>query len=301
MAPPRPWITARDLREAPDLEIPADAVLTPLARDLVRQRGEAPRRLQSSGVSREPLVVANWKSYKTHLEARAFVAALRQASLRGLQSQLAICPPFTALESLGSALREAGLAVELGAQDVSAHPEGAHTGEVSARHLTALGCTWALVGHSERRYAGEDDSLVARKTRAALGGGLRPLLCVGETIEERQSGRAEAVVNRQLEAALEGVTAEEVANLALAYEPRWAIGTGLTPTPSQISELLLHLRAQLGRLFGAAGLAPAILYGGSVKPSNAAELLSLPGCGGALVGGAALDPLGFAAIAAAAG
>lgn len=301
MASPRPWITARDLREAPDLEIPADAVLTPLARDLVRQRGAAPRRLQSAGVRREALVVANWKSHKTHLEARAFAAALGAAQLRGAQSQLVICPPFTALESLGLALREAGLAVELGAQDLSAHGEGAHTGEIAARHLSALGCAWALVGHSERRYAGEDDALVARKLRAALEGGLRPLLCVGETLEERRAVRAEAVVNRQLEAALAGVSPEEASRLAVAYEPRWAIGTGLTPTPEQISELLLHLRAQLERLFGAAGRTPSILYGGSVKPENAAELLGLPGCGGALIGGAALDPAGFAAIASAAG
>lgn len=296
----RPWITARDLRASPDLEIPADAILTPLARDLVRARGEAPRRVDRSGARREALIVANWKSHKTRAEARAFASGLR-SELAGPRTgaQLVVCPPFTALDALGAAFTEANLAVELGAQDVSAHGEGAHTGEVAARHLSEAGCAWVIVGHSERRYAGEDDALVGRKLRVALDAELQPILCVGETLEEREGGRAESVVSRQLELALAGVVGDEGSRLAVAYEPRWAIGTGLTPTPEQITEILQHIRRRLLALLGPIGAAPAILYGGSVKPSNAAELLTLPGCGGALIGGAGLDPVKLAAIAAA--
>jgi len=294
----RPWITARDLHANPDLEIPADATLTPLARDLVRARGQEPRRADSAGARREALVVANWKSHKTRAEARAFAAGLAQAqATHGVQ--LVVCPPFTALDTLGAALAEEGLAVELGAQDVSPHGEGAHTGEVAARHLVEVGCRWVIVGHSERRYAGEDDALVARKLRVSLDAELQPILCVGETLEERKAGRAESVVSRQLEVALAGVSAGEVGRLALAYEPRWAIGTGLTPTGTEVTELLQHIRRRLVAQLGEGGAAPAVLYGGSVKPKNAAELMGLPGCGGALIGGAALDPVAFAAIAAA--
>lgn len=293
----RPWITARDLRANPDLEIPADAILTPLAKDLVRARGEEPRRVDAASARREALVVANWKSHKTRPEARAFVAGLSRGAGHG--AQLVVCPPFTALDALGAALAEAGLAVELGAQDVSAHGEGAHTGEVAARHLVELGCRWVIVGHSERRYAGESDALVARKLRVALDAELQPILCVGETLEERQAGRAESVVSRQLEVAVAGVSAGEAGQLAVAYEPRWAIGTGLTPTGAEVTELLQHIRRRLVAQLGESGAAPAVLYGGSVKPGNAAELMSLPGCGGALIGGAGLDPQAFGAIAAA--
>ncbi|MBL4850439.1 MAG: triosephosphate isomerase, partial [Planctomycetes bacterium] len=176
----RPWITARDLRATPDLEIPADANLTPLARDLVRARGVEPRRFDAAGARREALIVANWKSHKTRAEAREFVASLaaNRDLVRAAGSQLVVCPPFTALQALGEAVAEAGVSLELGAQDVSPHEEGAHTGEVAARHLVEIGCQWVIVGHSERRYAGEGDALVARKLRVALAAELQPILCV---------------------------------------------------------------------------------------------------------------------------
>ena len=214
----RPWITARDLRANPDLEIPADAILTPLARDLVRARGEEPRRTDAASARREALVVANWKSHKTRAEARAFAAGLAQAQpTHGVQ--LVVCPPFTALDALGAAFAAEGLAVELGAQDVSQHGEGAHTGEVAARHLVEVGCRWVIVGHSERRYAGEDDALVARKLRVALEAELQPILCVGETLEERKAGRAESVVTRQLEVACADLSADEAGSLAWLTSP----------------------------------------------------------------------------------
>ena len=180
---------------------------------------------------------------------------------------------------------------------MSAAGEGAHTGEVAARHLVDVGCRWALVGHSERRAAGEDDARCRAKVRAALAGGLRPVLCVGETKAERDAGRTDAVVQEQLARALEGLGAAEVAPVVVAYEPRWAIGAGVTPAPEAIVAALAGARAGLARAFGAELAARAsVLYGGSVTEQNAAALLALDGCSGALVGGASLDPARFAAI-----
>ncbi|MGE0709292.1 MAG: triose-phosphate isomerase [Planctomycetota bacterium] len=290
----RPLVTARDL-EGDDPVIPAGAILTPLARDLLRKRGVTPRVVGEAGGAVDPLVVANWKSHKTLGEARAFAARLRDGLARG-RARVVICPPFTALACLAEAL--AG-AAELGAQDLSPHGEGAHTGEVAARHLVDVGCRFVIVGHSERRHAGEEDALVRRKLRAALGAGLGPILCVGETAEERRAGRAEAVVSRQLEEALAGLEPARLAATVVAYEPRWAIGAGVTPTPAEVEAMLSHVRRALGRVAEAAAAARVpVLYGGSVNARNARELLSLPTCGGALVGGASLDPDALAAIAA---
>jgi triosephosphate isomerase len=205
-----------------------------------------------------------------------------------------VCPPFTALVALGPPLR--GVAA-LGAQDVSAHDEGPYTGEVAARHLVEVGCAFAIVGHSERRQMGERDELIRAKVRAALRGGLDPILCVGETKDERKGGRTQAVVSTQLRAALEGLEPELVPRVVIAYEPRWAIGQGVTPTASEVADVLAHVRAVVTRVAGEqAGARTSALYGGSVTDKNAAELLALPYCAGALVGGASLEAARFAAI-----
>jgi len=293
-------VTAEDIEKTPPgqaVTIPEGAVLTPLAQDLLRKRGQS---VSSSPVERRslpvaPLVVANWKSYKTTAEARAFAKKLLAALPRG-RARGAICPPFTALHALGS---ELGEAVDLGAQDVSPFEEGAHTGEVAARHLAELGCRWVIVGHSERRgERGEDDALVRRKTRAALAHGLRPILCVGETAEERAAGRTSPVVRGQLRAVLEGFDPARAGDLVVAYEPRWAIGRGVTPREDEIVSAMSDVHDEVERALGRRGQA---LYGGSVSVENARRIFELPGVGGGLVGGASLNPDAFAKLVAAAG
>jgi triosephosphate isomerase len=293
-------ITARDLEQQPSLIIPEHALLTPLAKDLLRKRGlwPAPRRKLYQDKGPRRVVVANWKSHKTIPEALTFARELR--GLReGKRTRAAavVCPPSTALASLVGPLR--GVA-ELGSQDVSAHGEGAHTGELAPRHLVDAGARYAIVGHSERRAAGESDALCRAKVRNALGGGLAPILCVGETKDEREAGRAFNVVSTQLEGALDGMTPDAFAKVVVAYEPRWAIGTGLVPTHEDVVDMLAHVRTVLGRV-GQEEVAARVpvLYGGSVNEKNAAELLHLPGCAGALVGGAGLSPERFAKIIAA--
>jgi triosephosphate isomerase (TIM) len=288
----RVLITARDLEEDRNLRIPQGAILTPLARDLLRRRGVDPDRLASTSTYTQRMVVANWKSHKTLGEARAFAAELRELVSRS-RVLAVVCPPSTALATLHEAL---GGLCQLGAQDVSADDEGAHTGDLAPRHLTDAGCTFAIVGHSERRAAGETCSLVRRKVRCALRGGLRPILCVGETREERAAGRAEAVVGEQLRAALGGLAPELLTRCVVAYEPRWAIGTGLTPTAPEIAAMLAHCRAVLVQQGGEAARRVSVLYGGSVSATNAAELLHLPGCDGGLVGGASLSARSFAGL-----
>ncbi len=289
----RPLITAKDVAAADRVVVPPGAILTPLARDLLRKRGITPELGGGAGSGVERLVIANWKSHKTIGEALAFAAAFRGAQPRAGATPV-ICPPHTALAALHQALDGAA---EVGAQDISAHPEGAHTGEVAARHLVDAGCSFALVGHSERRHAGEDDALCRRKLRAALSGGLRPVLCVGETAEERRGGRTQRVLTDQLRAALEGLEPAQVERLVVAYEPRWAIGAGVTPGPAEIAEVLAHVRGVLERTCAPAWARRVpVLYGGSVSERNAAELLGVPGCAGALVGGASLAPERFLAI-----
>lgn len=291
----RPLVTARDLEQQKGSpKIPEGALLTPLARDLLRKRGVRPRPESRSGAAPRRLLVANWKSYKTIPEALAFAREFRHL-LAGRHASAAtvICPPATALATLSGALR--GCA-EVGAQDVSPHDEGAHTGELAPRHLLDAGARYAIVGHSERRAAGESDATCRLKVRTALRGGLDPILCVGETKAERSAGRAEAVVSDQLRAVVEGLLPDAVRRLIVAYEPRWAIGQGVTPTPTEVTAMLGHVRSVLARTAGEPAAQVPVLYGGSVNEKNAGELLRLPGCAGALVGGAALSPERFAAI-----
>jgi triosephosphate isomerase len=247
-------------------------------------------------VTRRALIAGNWKMHKTPQETEVFIAAFLERDIP-MACEILLLPPFTSLERASRLLAETG--VSLGAQDLHQEPRGAFTGAVSGDMIRESGCRYVLVGHSERRHVfGDDDEVVRRKLRAALVAGLAPILCVGETLEERRSGETSAVIARQLATALGGVPPDEMARTAIAYEPVWAIGTGETATPAQAQDAIAGIRRSIAGRFGEAlGRSTRILYGGSVKPENAAEILRQPDVDGALVGGASLDPEGFARIA----
>jgi len=290
-------VTAEDIESTPPgqvFAIPEGALLTPLARDLLRKRGQLVE-TERRGPILVPLVVANWKSYKTTAEARAFARAFVKAAPRK-RARAVIAPPFTAIHALAS---EIGDAADIGAQDVSAYEEGAHTGEVAARHLVEVGCSWVILGHSERRAEqGETDDVVRRKTRVALASGLQAIVCVGETADERSAGRTSQVVRGQLRAVLEGLDPSLRERVVIAYEPRWAIGRGVTPQEDEIVTAIEDCHLEVERALGRRG---QVLYGGSVSTDNAARIFKLAGVGGGLVGGASLNPDGFAKLVAAAG
>jgi triosephosphate isomerase len=256
--------------------------------------------------SRRPTIVAaNWKMYKTAADVgpyfgvfdRAFPPAARDPALA---LRVVFFPPFPLLPAVAEAIARRD-DLELGAQDCYWEPEGPWTSAVSAPMIAASGGGWVLVGHSERRqHFGETDETCARKLRAALTHGLRPMLCVGETLDEREAGKARAVVLRQLTRAVDGLGRSEYRRLAIAYEPVWAIGTGRTAAPDDAQEMHAAVRDVLASVATPAlAVEIPVLYGGSVKPDNAAELMRRTDVDGALVGGASLDPKGFAQIAAA--
>ena len=248
--------------------------------------------------SRTPYLAANWKMNKTVAEAAAFVDALLPR-IAATQHDVVICPPFTALSAVVE--RRYGTAVKVAAQNMHEEGSGAFTGEVSAPMLVELDVEAVVLGHSERRQLfGETDEALARKVPAALAAGLEPILCVGETEEARDAGQTEAVLERQLQADLADVASTDLASVVVAYEPIWAIGTGRTATPDQAEEAIAFIRDVVRRR-GAAADELRILYGGSVKPDNAEELLGREEIDGALVGGAALDADSFARIVEAAG
>lgn len=249
-------------------------------------------------LERTPYIAANWKMHKTVAEAAEFVDALLPR-IAATQSDVVICPPFTALAEVVQ--RRYGTAVRVAAQNMHEEEAGAYTGEISAAMLVELDVEAVILGHSERRqYFNETDEALARKVPAALAAGLEPILCVGESEEARDAGETDAVLERQLEGALAAVETSELEKIVVAYEPIWAIGTGRTASPEQAQEACAFIRDVLRGRGGAADRV-RILYGGSVKPGNAAELLALPDVDGALVGGAGLDPEQFAAIVDAAG
>jgi triosephosphate isomerase len=242
---------------------------------------------------RTPYIAANWKMHKTVAEAGEFVDALLPR-IAATQSDVVICPPFTALSAVVE--RRYGTAVKVAAQNMHEEASGAFTGEVSAAMLVELDVEAVVLGHSERRQLfGETDEALARKVPAALAAGLEPILCVGESEEARDGGQTEAVLERQIQADLAEAGGEALAGVVIAYEPIWAIGTGRTATPEQAQEACSYIRDVLRERGGAAD-EMRILYGGSVKPANAAELLGQPDIDGALVGGASLDPAEFAEI-----
>ncbi len=242
---------------------------------------------------RTPYIAANWKMHKTVAEAGAFVDALLP-QIAATQSDVVICPPFTALSAVVE--RRYGTAVKVAAQNMHEEGSGGFTGEVSAPMLVELDVEAVVLGHSERRQLfGETDEALARKVPAALAAGLEPILCVGESEEARDKEETETVLARQLTADLIAVPDDRLAEVVIAYEPIWAIGTGQTATPEQAQEACAFIRTFVKARKGAADDV-RILYGGSVKPGNAAELLGQPDIDGALVGGASLDPADFAAI-----
>ncbi len=247
---------------------------------------------------RTPYIAANWKMHKTVAEAAQFVDALLP-QIAATRHDVVICPPFLALGEVVE--RSRGSAVRVAAQNMHEAESGAFTGEVSAAMLGEIGIDAVILGHSERRQLFcETDEALARKVPAALAAGLEPILCIGETEEARDAGQTEAVLERQLQADLAEVGSGDLPRIVIAYEPIWAIGTGRTATPEQAQETIAFIRDML-RERGAAAEEVRILYGGSVKPGNAAELMTQPDIDGALVGGASLDPTDFAAIVAAAG
>jgi triosephosphate isomerase (TIM) len=248
-------------------------------------------------MTRRPFVAGNWKMYKTGPEATVFVEALAGRLPDAVEAGL--CPPFTALAE--TARSAAGTGIGVYAQNVHQAESGAFTGEVSAAMILATGAVGVLIGHSERRQLfGETDESVNEKAVAAHAAGLRVILAVGETAEEREAALTEIVLERQLRAALDGLSAEQVAATTIAYEPVWAIGTGLTATPQIAQAAHAFIRGLVERLHGV-GEQVRIQYGGSVKPGNAAELFSQPDIDGGLIGGASLAPDDFAAIVSAAG
>jgi triosephosphate isomerase (TIM) len=249
--------------------------------------------------SRRKLVCGNWKMHKTAGEAVQLVRELRQR-LEGAAAQVAVAPPFTALSAVKQALQ--GSAIQLFGQNCHHEKQGAFTGEVSAPMLKDAGCDGVILGHSERRqYFAETDEWIAKKLRAALSEGLHPIVCVGETLQEREGGKTWEVVSRQVRGALGGLDGAALKLVTLAYEPVWAIGTGRTATTAQAQEVHAQIRALLGELGGGAVAgAVRIQYGGSVKPDNAKDLMTQPDIDGALVGGASLKASDFSAIVAAA-
>jgi len=247
-------------------------------------------------VARKRFVCGNWKMHKTAAEARALVKELR-ALAEGLAEKVdvAVAPPFTALAATSEALQ--GSRIQLAAQNVHPEPQGAFTGEVSAAMLAEAGVRHVIVGHSERRQLfGDTDESVRRKVGAVLAAGMRPIVCVGETLAEREAGKTLEVVGRQVRGGLAGLPTAAVAALTVAYEPVWAIGTGKTATTAQAQEVHAAIRAILRELAGGVADQVRIQYGGSVKPDNAAELMAQPDVDGALVGGASLKASDFSLI-----
>jgi triosephosphate isomerase len=246
------------------------------------------------------LVSGNWKMNGNHFEALKLVqelAALLRAGGLPAGREVSLHPPFTSLRTVQTAVETDRIPVQLGAQTCHYEDRGAFTGEVSAEMLAKLNVTYVLAGHSERRaYAGETDEVVRRKVDAIVRHGMRPIVCVGESLEERQAGIALDKVRHQVEAAFVGRPAAVVAEAVVAYEPIWAIGTGHTATPDDAAEMCAAIRAELARLAGSAAEATRIQYGGSVTSENAADLLAAKDVDGLLVGGASLDATGFAAI-----
>jgi len=248
------------------------------------------------GPTRRPMAVGNWKMHKTAAQAVGDAGELSQqiSDVRGMDILLA--PSFTALRSVGEALR--GTAIGLCAQDMHWQDQGAYTGEVSPLQLVDVGCTAVLIGHSERRqHFGETDEAVAQKTQAAIRHGLVPIVCVGETLAQRKAGRTESLLEIQIQKGLGGLTPEQAASIVIAYEPVWAIGTGLVADPNQIMEAHRLIRKKLAAIFGKERNAEIrILYGGSVTPENIEGLVTIEEMDGVLVGGASQKPSGFAGI-----
>jgi triosephosphate isomerase len=245
---------------------------------------------------RKKVIAANWKMYKTPDQARAFVSAFLPLIKNHSRDEIVLCPPFVSLPAVVEALQNTSIGA--GGQNMYWEVEGAYTGEICAPMLRAVGCSHVIIGHSERRqFFGETDDTVSRKLKAALAAGLRPIVCVGEVLQEREAGLTEQVLERQCNRAFSDISGAEALPLIVAYEPVWAIGTGKTATPEMAAAAHEVIREQAAKSFGdEAARQLRILYGGSVKPENVKALMAQTEIDGALVGGASLDPKSFAAI-----
>lgn len=246
-------------------------------------------------MSRTPIIAGNWKMFKTVSEAKAFVSDVKgKAEVAGVET--VVCAPFTALPALVEAVK--GTSIKVGAQNMHFEDNGAFTGEISGVFLKDLGVDYVIIGHSERRqYFAETDETVNKKTHAAFKHGLTPIVCVGEKLEEREAGKTDEVNRVQTTAALAGLTAEQAAEVVIAYEPIWAIGTGKSSTATDANDAIKAIRGVVEGLFGAEVAGKVrIQYGGSVKPNNVAEYMGESDIDGALVGGASLEPASFIAL-----
>lgn len=245
---------------------------------------------------RKKIIAGNWKMNKTVAEAESLSAAIQRELESETKVDVVLCPPFTAIAAVSQEV--SGSQIAVGAQNMHHEASGAYTGEISAEMLREQFCRYVILGHSERRqYFAETDASVNKKTHAALAAGLKPIVCVGETLEEREADKIEEVITTQINGGLEGVSAADLRNVVVAYEPVWAIGTGKTASPEQAQDVHALIRSLLAKLSDQATAdAVRIQYGGSMKPANAAELLSKPDIDGGLIGGAALDPTSFIEI-----
>lgn len=244
---------------------------------------------------RKKVIAGNWKMNGTIAETEKLIADILAGDSDNKDCQIVVCPPFTALDRAGKLLNNTHIA--LGAQEVSAQKNGAYTAEISAEMLLTVGVSWVILGHSERRqYHQESDQMVNARAKVALEVGLTPIICVGETLEQRESEQTETVIGSQIDGTLSGLDADLLKRTVIAYEPVWAIGTGKTATPEMANEVHRIIREKIAAVDRQAADLVPILYGGSVKPSNASELLSQPDIDGALVGGAALKADDFIAI-----
>lgn len=246
-------------------------------------------------MGRTPLMAGNWKMYKTPGEAAVLAQSIGELIEEWDDVEVLVCPPFVDLKTVSTVIEFDHTLMRLGAQDVYWETEGAFTGEVSPRMLADIGCSYCIVGHSERReFFGETDETVNRKVHALFSAGITPIMCCGETLETREEGKTDAHVRAQVSKGLAGITAEQAGDLVIAYEPIWAIGTGRTPTPEAANDVCRTIRATVGALFGQpAAIRVRILYGGSVKPENVRLFMPEPDIDGALVGGASLDARSF--------
>ncbi|HVO67388.1 MAG TPA: triose-phosphate isomerase [Syntrophales bacterium] len=245
---------------------------------------------------RKPFIAGNWKMHKTIPEAVDFARRLVNDCTGLTGRRVVIAPPFTALQSVAEVLKGSG--IHLAAQNLHDKPAGAYTGEVSARMLADAGCEYAIIGHSERRtHFGEKDDVINNKLKTAISFGLRPIFCIGETLDEREEGRTFSVIDRQVKEGLNNFNTDDIQPVVIAYEPVWAIGTGRTATPEQAQEVHGYIRDLMGKKYGEniSGVC-TILYGGSVNPDNISGLMTQPDIDGALVGGASLDIESFIRI-----
>ncbi len=244
---------------------------------------------------RKPIIAGNWKMNMTPSEARALVEELKPL-VRDAECEVVVCPPYVDLSAVSELIK--GSNIRLGAQNIHWAEKGAFTGEISANMLKELGVEYAIIGHSERRqYFGETDETVNARARAAIAAGITPIICVGESLEERENGKTEAKVSGQVRKDLDGIAAEDVAKLVIAYEPIWAIGTGKTATDEQANETIGMIRATVAGMFGReTAEALRIQYGGSMKPSNAKSLMAMPEIDGGLIGGASLKAVDFSKV-----